>query len=70
MAVKQLFETYVYDQSLSSVAQMPFVMTWVNVRHGKACSEMPHEDSKPEGDGDQCGSWLACDAGAAVYQDG
>jgi hypothetical protein len=24
---------------------MPFVMTQVNVRHGKACSEMPHDDS-------------------------
>jgi len=45
VAVKQLFETYVYDQSLSSVAQTPFVMTQVNVRHGKACSEMPHDDS-------------------------
>ncbi|XCY74883.1 hypothetical protein QLG25_31465 [Pseudomonas sp. CBR-F] len=72
MAVKQLFETYVYDQSLSSVAQTPFVMTQVNVRHGKACSEMPHDDSGGKrllSGEDQCGSWLACDAGAAVYQE-
>jgi hypothetical protein len=30
VAVKQVFETYVYDLGMSSVAQMPFVMTHIN----------------------------------------
>ena len=30
MAVKQVFETYVYDPGLSSVGQMPFVLTRVS----------------------------------------
>ena len=42
MAVKQVFETYVYDPGLSSVGQMPFVLTRVSVRHAKACGGMPH----------------------------
>ena len=42
MAVKQVFETYVYDPGLSSVGQMPFVLTQVSVRHGEACGGMPH----------------------------
>ena len=42
VAVKQVFETYVYDPGLSSVGQMPFVLTRVSVRHGEACGGMPH----------------------------
>jgi|EndMetStandDraft_2_1072991.scaffolds.fasta_scaffold5146395_1 hypothetical protein len=30
VAVKQVFETYVYDLGMSSVGQMPFVMTCIN----------------------------------------
>ncbi len=30
MAVKQVFETYVYDPGLSSVGQMPFVLMRVS----------------------------------------
>ena len=45
MAVKQVFETYVYDPGLSSVGQMPFVLTQVSARHGEAYGGMPH-DSK------------------------
>jgi len=30
MAVKQVFETYVYHPGLSSVGQMPFVLTQVS----------------------------------------
>ena len=37
MAVKQVFETYVYDPGLSSVGQMPFVLMEINGAHGKAC---------------------------------
>jgi hypothetical protein len=42
MAVKQVFETYVYDLGMSSVAPLPFVMTRVNGAHAKACGAMPH----------------------------
>jgi hypothetical protein len=41
VAVKQVFETYVYDLGMSSVVQTPFVMTRVNGRHGEACGGMP-----------------------------
>ncbi|MGA9705932.1 hypothetical protein [Pseudomonas sp.] len=41
-AVKQVFETYVYDLGMSSVVRAPFVMTWINGAHGKACGGMPH----------------------------
>ena len=41
MAVKQVFETYVYDLGMSSVVRAPFVMMWINVKHGEACGEMP-----------------------------
>ncbi|MCF5231156.1 hypothetical protein HU759_028005 [Pseudomonas sp. OE 28.3] len=41
MAVKQVFETYVYDLGLSSIAPKPFVMTRINATHGKACGGMP-----------------------------
>ncbi|QHF47333.1 hypothetical protein PspS35_27420 [Pseudomonas sp. S35] len=30
VAVKQVFETYVYDLGMSSAGQMPFVMTCIN----------------------------------------
>lgn len=43
MAVKQVFETYVYDLWLSSIVPEPFVMTRVNAAHGKACGGMPRE---------------------------
>ena len=43
MAVKQVFETYVYDLGMSSVVRMPFVMTWVNGAHGNACGKTPHD---------------------------
>ncbi|MFW0758904.1 hypothetical protein ACN1C3_30040 [Pseudomonas sp. H11T01] len=39
MAVKQLFETYVYDQTLSSTVQVPFVIDGLNAAQAKACSE-------------------------------
>ena len=45
MAVKQVFETYVYDPGLSSVGQMPFVLTRVSQarrglrRDATRCSE-------------------------------
>ena len=41
MAVKQVFETYVYDLGLSSIAPRPFVMTRINATHGKACGAVP-----------------------------
>ncbi|AZE75318.1 hypothetical protein C4K00_5137 [Pseudomonas synxantha] len=41
MAVKQVFETYVYDPGLSSIGQMPFVLMWVIARHGEACGNTP-----------------------------
>ena len=41
VAVKQVFETYVYDLGMSSVVRAPFVMMWINVKHGEACGEMP-----------------------------
>lgn len=41
MAVKQVFETYVYDLGLSSVGPMPFVLMRVNGRHSEACGVMP-----------------------------
>jgi len=41
MAVKQVFETYVYDLRLTSIAPKPFVMTRINATHGKACGGMP-----------------------------
>ncbi len=68
MAVKQVFETYVYDPGLSSVGQMPFVLTRVSARHGKACGGMPHDLRKSRMSPNDCGSWLACDADARVYQ--
>ena len=43
MAVKQVFETYVYDLGLSSIVPLPFVMTRINIRHGKACGKAPHD---------------------------
>lgn len=46
MAVKQVFETYVYDLEMSSVVQTPFVMTRVNGRHGEACGGMPQGAQK------------------------
>jgi hypothetical protein len=48
MAVKQVFETYVYDPGLSSVGQMPFVLTQVIARHGKACGGMPLQKTNRE----------------------
>ncbi|AZE69712.1 hypothetical protein SAMN05216475_5365 [Pseudomonas synxantha] len=41
MAVKQVFETYVYHPGLSSIGQMPFVLMQVIVRHGKARGKTP-----------------------------
>jgi hypothetical protein len=38
MAVKQLFETYVYDQTLSSTREVPFVIDGLNSAQAKACS--------------------------------
>lgn len=46
MAVKQVFETYVYDLGMSSVVQTPFVMTRVTGRHGEACGGMPQAVQK------------------------
>ena len=43
MAVKQVFETYVYDLGLSSVHPTPFVLMQVMGRHGHACGGMPHQ---------------------------
>ena len=43
MAVKQVFETYVYDLGLSSVDPTPFVLMRVKSRHGLACSGAPHQ---------------------------
>jgi len=43
MAVKQVFETYVYDLGMSSVARLPFVMTRINHAHGNACGGLPQE---------------------------
>ena len=65
MAVKQVFETYVYDLGMSSVVQPPFVMTWVNGAHGKARGEMP-----PVRLGEKHGfsRWLARDTGVAVEE--
>ena len=45
VAVKQVFETYVYDLGMSSVVRAPFVMMWINVRHGEAYGEMPRKRS-------------------------
>ncbi|WP_338475853.1 hypothetical protein [Pseudomonas khavaziana] len=45
MAVKQVFETYVYDLGLSSIGQLPFVLMQVIARHGEACGGMPHRIS-------------------------
>jgi hypothetical protein len=65
MAVKQVFETYVYDPGLSSVGQMPFVLMRVNSAHGKACSAMPHDSKKfSRMTQDKCGSGLAGESGA------
>ncbi|MFL1417623.1 hypothetical protein [Pseudomonas fildesensis] len=41
VAVKQVFETYVYDLGMSSVVPMPFVMTPINSAYDKACGGMP-----------------------------
>jgi len=41
VAVKQVFETYVYDLGMSSVVPLPFVMTRVNSAHDNACGEAP-----------------------------
>jgi hypothetical protein len=41
VAVKQVFETYVYDLGMSSTARMPFVMTGINATHGNACGATP-----------------------------
>lgn len=43
MAVKQVFETYVYDLGMSSVARLPFVMTRINHAHGNACGGLPQQ---------------------------
>ena len=43
VAVKQVFETYVYDLGMSSVVPVPFVMAWHNGAHGKACDGRPQE---------------------------
>ncbi|WP_455823636.1 hypothetical protein [Pseudomonas graminis] len=43
VAVKQVFETYVYDLGMSSVVRAPFAMTWINGAHGKACGGMPRQ---------------------------
>jgi hypothetical protein len=43
MAVKQVFETYVYDLGMSSVTRMPFVMMWINGAHGDACGKTPRD---------------------------
>ena len=67
MAVKQVFETYVYDPGLSSVGQMPFVLTQVSqARRGLAGCLMDLRKSRMSQY--DCGSWLACDAGAMVYR--
>jgi hypothetical protein len=39
MAVKRLFETYVYDQTLSSTGKAPFVIDRRNSAQAKACSD-------------------------------
>jgi hypothetical protein len=39
MAVKQLFETYVYDQTLSSTRKVPFVIDGLNSAQAKASSD-------------------------------
>jgi hypothetical protein len=39
MAVKQLFETYVYDQTLSSICKVPFVIDGLNSAQAKAFSD-------------------------------
>jgi hypothetical protein len=39
VAVKQLFETYVYAQTLSSTTQTPFVIDPLQALHAKAHSE-------------------------------
>ncbi|MDF2796090.1 MAG: hypothetical protein K0S85_3843 [Pseudomonas orientalis] len=44
MAVKQVFETYVYHLGLSSVGPMPFVLMRINDAHGEACGALPHEE--------------------------
>ncbi|MDB1108187.1 hypothetical protein [Pseudomonas extremaustralis] len=41
VAVKQVFETYVYDLGMSSVVPVPFVMAWPNGAHDKACGGTP-----------------------------
>ncbi|WP_308584628.1 hypothetical protein [uncultured Pseudomonas sp.] len=41
VAVKQVFETYVYDLGMSSVVPVPFVMARPNGAHDKACSGTP-----------------------------
>ena len=46
MAVKQVFETYVYDPGLSSVGRMPFVLMRVNLRHANACGKTPHDSKR------------------------
>ncbi|WP_411391315.1 hypothetical protein [Pseudomonas sp. MPB23] len=51
VAVKQVFETYVYDLGMSSVVPMPFVMTGHNAAHGKACDGTPQERSRERGKG-------------------
>jgi len=43
VAVKQVFETYVYDLGLSSIVQTPFVMTRINGAHCKACGGLPQQ---------------------------
>ena len=67
VAVKQVFETYVYDPGLSSVGRMPFVLMRVNLRHANACGKTPH-DSKRFSRMTQakCGSGLARESGASV----
>jgi len=44
VAVKQLFETYVYDQTLSSVDHLPFVIACRNATHAKAHSHYLRKD--------------------------
>ncbi|OAJ47440.1 hypothetical protein AO064_02720 [Pseudomonas marginalis] len=43
MAVKQVFETYVYHLGMSSVVRTPFVMTQINGAHGNACGKTPQD---------------------------
>lgn len=66
VAVKQVFETYVYDLGMSSVVPVPFVMTGHNGAHGKTCGGTPQERV---GEMDNCaGAGLAAIAVRLAYR--